>query len=389
MSLTPGRTSPVIRRLMTAAHTSDFNTVEAAVNALAEGRLILVTDDERRENEGDLVLAASRATPETINFMIRHARGLICVPMLDRHLKRLGISDMVPNNRESFRTAFTVSVDAAHGITTGISAFDRTETVRVLASPETTPADLVQPGHIFPLRARPGGVLERAGHTEAALDLVTLAGLEPCAVICEVLNEDGSMARLPELTVFKREHGIPLISVAQLIEYRMGRERMVERLDQRPLETAWGAFTLHRYRSRSDQRVHHVLTMGQLDAGPVLVRVQNGDLYSDVFGETGRPGRASLDSALRQIAAEGQGVFVYLDSDPSASPASRRPGTSEPPFEGEAAIAAVDLELRKYGIGAQILADLGLQQIRLLTSHQKRLVALQSYGLEIVEHVSL
>jgi 3,4-dihydroxy 2-butanone 4-phosphate synthase / GTP cyclohydrolase II len=368
---------------MTAAEFRAFDAVETAVNALAEGRLILVTDDERRENEGDLVLAASKATPETINFMIRHARGLICVPMLDRHLERLGIADMVPTNRESFRTAFTVSVDAAHGITTGISASDRAQTVRTLASPESTPSDLVRPGHIFPLRARAGGVLERAGHTEAALDLVTMAGLEPCAVICEVLNDDGSMARLSELAAFKRAHGLPMISVAQLIEHRLAGERMVERIESRPLPTAYGDFTLHLYRSLSDKLVHTVLTMGELHAGPVLVRVQSEHLWGDLFQARGMEGHAALESALRQIAAAGQGVFVYLQSERKwPAPRPRKP-------EGEEAIAQVDLELRKYGIGAQILTDLGLKEIRLLTSRKKRLVALRSYGLEIVEHVPL
>ncbi|MFW6352876.1 MAG: 3,4-dihydroxy-2-butanone-4-phosphate synthase, partial [Verrucomicrobiota bacterium] len=205
---------------MSTASEDVFDPIERAVDALADGQLVIVTDDEGRENEGDLVLAASKVTTERINFMIRHARGLICVPMLDQRLKRLGIDDMVPSNRESFRTAFTVSVDAAHGVTTGISAYDRALTVRALASPDSTPSDLVQPGHIFPLRARPGGVLERAGHTEASIDLVTMAGLEPCAVICEILNEDGSMARLDELARFKQAHNLPMISVAQLIKRR-------------------------------------------------------------------------------------------------------------------------------------------------------------------------
>lgn len=368
---------------MTSAEEQNFDSIEDAINALAEGKLIVVTDDERRENEGDLVMAASKATPERINFMIRHARGLICVPMLDRDLQRLGISDMVPDNRESFRTAFTVSVDAAHGITTGISAPDRAQTVAMLASPTGNPSDLVRPGHIFPLRARVGGVLERAGHTEAALDLVTMAGLEPCGVICEILNDDGSMARLPELTAFKRAHGLPMISVAQLIEYRLGRERLVDCLESHPLDTEFGQFTLHLYQSRSDKRIHTVLTLGELTEGPALVRVQNENIWSDVFRMKGSTGFSSIAAAMKRIAEEGQGVLVYLQTPRVWKE------TDSTPAEGDAAIAEVDLELRKYGIGAQILTDLGLKQIRLLTSRKKRLIALQSYGLEIIEHVAL
>ena len=375
---------------MTAAEEQNFDSIEDAVNALAEGRLILVTDDERRENEGDLVMAASKATPETINFMIRYARGLICVPMLDQRLQRLGISDMVPQNRESFRTAFTISVDAAHGITTGISAFDRAETVKALAAPASNPSDLVQPGHIFPLRARPGGVLERAGHTEAAIDLVTLAGLEPCGVICEVLNDDGTMARLPELTAFKRAHGIPMISVAKLIEHRLGRERLVDCLERHPLPTEFGEFTLHLYQSRSDKRVHSVLTMGDLTGGaPALVRVQAENIWSDVFRMNGANGFASISASMKRIAEEGRGALVYLQGKRVWHESASRKASAATEMEGEAAIAAVDLELRKYGIGAQILTDLGLRQIRLLTSRKKRLVALQSYGLEIAEYVVL
>lgn len=386
------RTAPVVaavdrseragsyQQRMSSSVDKSFDSLETAVNALAAGRLIIVTDDEERENEGDLVLAATTATPETVNFMIRHARGLICVPMLDQRLHRLGISDMVPENRESFRTAFTVSVDATHGITTGISAFDRTQTILALASPETRPDDLVQPGHIFPLRAKPGGVLERAGHTEAAIDLLGMAGMEPCAVICEILAEDGSMARLPDLRKMKEAHGLPMVSVAQLIEYRLGRERLVDRLESRPFTCPHGEFTLHRYRSRSDGRLHNALTMGELNEQPVLVRVQVEHLLSDVFQEEGASGHRSIENALRQISAAGQGALVYLQGDRT------HPGISH---VVEDAVASNDRQLRHYGIGAQILGDLGLRKIRLLTSRKKKLVALQSYGLEIVEHVPL
>ena len=370
---------------MSAAADTPFDSVDTAIDAIAAGRIVIMTDDADRENEGDLIMAASLATPETINVMIRHARGLLCVPMNEHGLKRLGIGDMSPANRESFRTAFTVSVDAAEGITTGISAHDRARTVRLLADPNTTANDLVQPGHVFPLRARPGGVLERAGHTEGAIDLVSLAGLAPCAAICEVLNEDGSMARLPELAEFRRRFNIPMISIAQLIEYRLARERLVERIDSRQLATEFGEFTVHQYRSRFDHRVHTVLTLGQLDASPTLVRVQVENVLSDVFHARGEEGHASLTEALRQIRAVGRGALVYMQD-----PAMRVPVETSPDgAESKAPGGAVSRGLRDYGIGAQILADLGLRKIRLLTSRKRRVVALEGFGLEIVEHVPL
>lgn len=367
---------------MTEHQESVFDSVDVAIEALASGGQIIVTDDEGRENEGDLVMAASKATPEQINFMIRHARGLICVPMIGQSLERLGIADMVPQNRESFRTAFTISVDAAHGITTGISAYDRTQAVLALASTESTPSDLVQPGHIFPLRSREGGVLERAGHTEAAIDLVKMAGLEPCAVICEILSEDGSMARLPELTEFKKEHGLPMISVAQLIEQRLTEERLVDRLFSKPFSSDFGEFTLHQYRSRSDHRIHSAFSIGELDRNPTLVRVQVENVLHDVFRAGGSDSFRTIEDAFRQIASAGKGVFLYLSGDDTAVTGLEESGPTDP-------LAEVDKELRRYGIGAQILTDLGLKEIRLLTSRKKRLVALQSYGLEITEHVPL
>lgn len=362
-----------------------FDSITDAIDAIAAGKLVIVTDDADRENEGDLVMAASLATPETINVMIRHARGLLCVPMTEHGLKRLGIGDMSPSNRESFRTAFTVSVDAATGISTGISAHDRARTVRLLADPATTANDLVQPGHVFPLRARPGGVLERAGHTEGGVDLVSLAGLAPCAVICEILNEDGSMARLPELGEFRRRFNIPMISIAQLIQHRLAAERLVERIESRPFSSEYGEFMAHKFRSRFDQRVHTVLTLGQLDASPVLVRVQVENVLSDVFHARGEEGHASLTAALRQIRDAGRGVLVYLqDSDMRVPVELSSDGTPS-----KAPGGTISRGLREYGIGAQILAELGLKQIRLLTSRKRRVVALEGFGLEIVEHVPL
>jgi len=370
---------------MSAAADTPFDSIETAIDAIAAGGIVIMTDDADRENEGDLIMAASLATPETINVMIRHARGLLCVPMTEHALKRLGIGDMSPANRESFRTAFTVSVDAATGITTGISAHDRARTVRLLADPDATASDLVQPGHVFPLRARPGGVLERAGHTEGAVDLVSLAGLAPCAAICEVLNEDGSMARLPELIEFRQRFKMPMISVAQLIEYRLAREKLVERIDSRPLTSEFGDFVAHHYRSRFDQRVHTVLTLGQLDASPTLVRVQVENVLSDVFHARGEDGHASLTEALRQIRAAGRGALVYMQDSVMRVPAE----TTAEGVASKAPGGAISRGLRDYGIGAQILGDLGLKKIRLLTSRKRRVVALEGFGLEIVEHVPL
>lgn len=353
-----------------------FDTVEAAIQAIAAGGLAIVTDDEGRENEGDLILAAERATPELVNMMIRHARGLICVPMTEPQLKRLGINPMVQQNRESHRTAFTVSVDAAEGITTGISAFDRARTIQVLADPATHPDALVQPGHVFPLCARAGGVLERAGHTEAAVDLAALAGLRPVAVICEILNEDGTMARLPELVDFKRRHGLPLISISALIEYRHRREQLVECVAQRPFASEYGDFTLHVFRSKVDGRHHLAFTMGRLDGSPTLVRVHTENLLSDVFHATALGSHRSLVASLQRVAQAGHGAIVYMEQNGRMQDAIVNPGASARPPS-----------LRDYGTGAQILTALGLRRIRLLQHSPRRVVGLEGYGLEIVEQV--
>lgn len=351
-----------------------FDSVESAIAAIAAGGIVLVTDDEGRENEGDLVFAAEKATPELVNMMIRHARGLICVPMTEPQLKRLGINPMVQQNREAHRTAFTVSVDAAEGITTGISAFDRARTIRLLADPATRPDDLVQPGHIFPLCARPGGVLERAGHTEAAADLAALAGLRPAAVICEVLNEDGTMARLPELVEFKQRHQVPMISIAALIEYRHHREQLVERIETRAFSSAYGDFTLHIFRSKVDGRHHLALTMGRLDGAPTLVRVHTENLLSDVFQAKDMISHHALEESLRRVAAAGHGAIVYMEQTGRMQNALLH--ADKPPAS-----------LRDYGIGAQILTALGLRKIRLLAHSPRRVVGLDGYGLEIVEQI--
>ena len=353
-----------------------FDSVETAIQAIAAGGLVIVTDDEGRENEGDLMMAAEKATPELVNMMIRHARGLICVPMTEPQLKRLGINPMVQQNREALRTAFTVSVDAAEGITTGISAFDRARTIQLLANPATRTDELVQPGHIFPLCSRPGGVLERAGHTEAAVDLAALAGLKPAGVICEILNEDGTMARLPELLEFKQQHKLPLVSITALIEYRHRREQLVERVAQRPFSSEYGEFTLHVFRSKVDGRHHLAFTMGRLDSSPTLVRVHTENLLSDVFHAKDLGSHRSLLSSLQHVAQAGHGAIVYMEQtgrmqETLLSP--DKPATSQ--------------NLRDYGTGAQILTALGLRKIRLLQHAPRRVVGLEGYGLEIVEQV--
>lgn len=362
---------------MTAA--THFDPVESAIQDIADGKLIIVTDDENRENEGDLVMAASKATPETVNMMIRHARGLICVPTTAGQLRHLGINPMVQENREAQRTAFTVSVDAAEGITTGISAYDRARTIRLLSDPNAQSSDLVQPGHIFPLKARQGGVLERAGHTEAAVDLASLAGLHPSGVICEILNDDGTVARLPELVELKRKFGLRLISIASLIEYRHRREQLVERVCSRPFPSEYGEFTLHVFRSRIDGRHHLAFALGGTGAEPTLVRVHSENLLGDVFRMRGMDSGRTLSAAFEAIARAGRGVLLYMEHAQGGAEVIKHL------VEGG---AAPRMDFRDYGTGAQILYALGLRKIKLLTNNPRKVVGLDGYGLEIVEQVA-
>jgi 3,4-dihydroxy 2-butanone 4-phosphate synthase/GTP cyclohydrolase II len=352
-----------------------FDTIEDALADITAGKLVIVTDDENRENEGDFVMAASKVTPEAVNMMIRHGRGLICVPTLEHQLKRLGISQMVPENRESQRTAFAISVDAAEGISTGISAYDRAKTISILADPHSQPEHLVQPGHIFPLMARPGGVLQRAGHTEAAVDLASLAGLHPSGVICEILNEDGSMARLPELIELKKKFNLRMISIAQLIEYRHGSEKLVELIATSPFKSKWGQFELRVYRSLPDGRQHLAFVLGQPKNSPTLVRVQRENLLGDLFQGSSFGEGNSLSASFAAVAKAGTGVIVHVAQ----------------PFGGVKAdnegIRLHAMDARDYGIGAQILSHIGLKQIRLITNNPRKVVGLSGYGLEIVEQV--
>jgi 3,4-dihydroxy 2-butanone 4-phosphate synthase/GTP cyclohydrolase II len=360
---------------------SVFDTVESAIKDIAEGKLVIVTDDEDRENEGDLIMAASKATPETVNMMIRYCSGIVCVPMLEPQLRHLGLGPMVSRNRDSFRTDFTVSVDAAEGVSTGISAYDRTHTIRILSDPEAKPEQLVQPGHVFPLRARPGGVLERAGHTEAAVDLATLAGLHPSGVLCEVVNDDGTVARMPQLIEFKKRFGLKLISIASLIEYRHRRDQLVELVCSKPFPSEFGEFTVHVFRNRIDGRHHYAFAMGALTPEPTLVRVHSENLLSDVFRAKGMDSQRVLSASLEAVARAGRGVILYMEPGNRGETIVRRLNSRN----GE----GTGMSFRDYGIGAQILVSLGLRKIRLLSNSSRKAIGLDGYNLEIVEHVAV
>lgn len=365
---------------------NSFDTVEEAIAAIAAGQLVVVSDDADRENEGDLIMAASKATPETVNMMIRYGSGIVCVPMLGAQLDRLHLGPMVARNREVQRTDFAVSVDASAGISTGVSAYDRFVTIKLLADPEARADQLVQPGHVFPLRAKPGGVLERAGHTEAAVDLALLAGLPPAGVLCELVNEDGTMQRMPQLVEFSRRFGLKMISVEQLIAYRLRRESLIRKAGERDFPTDYGTFKLHVFQSRIDQRNHLALTLGRFEPDkPVLVRVHTANVLSDVFhARSGGEVKDVLGTSLRAIAAEGCGAVLYMQ------PANREEALLQqvaPAPDSGAAVTGMDL--RDYGIGAQILRTLGLTKIRLLTQHPRKLVGLDGYGVELVEQIEL
>jgi 3,4-dihydroxy 2-butanone 4-phosphate synthase/GTP cyclohydrolase II len=372
-----------------------FNSIEECLEDIRQGRIIIVTDDEDRENEGDLIMAAEKVTPEAVNFMTKYGRGLICVPTTESRLKVLGIGRMVAENRENFKTDFMVSVDARDGVTTGISAHDRARSIRVLADSNSTPEQLVSPGHIFPLQAREGGVLRRAGHTEASVDLVKMAGLFPVAVLCEILNEDGTMARLADLIKFKDQFGLKMCTIRDFIQYRRMREKLVAKEQEVSLPTSHGEFKLYLYRSLVDGQHHAALVMGEVRGKEnVLVRVHSECLTGDVFGSLRCDCGSQLHNALKRIAEEGEGVLVYMRQEGRGIGFANKIHAYALQEKGLDTVEANERlgfkpDLREYGLGAQILVDLGLHSIRLLTNNPKKVVGLEGFNLKIVEQIPI
>ena len=365
-----------------------FDSIDELITEFRNGHMVVLVDDEDRENEGDLVMPAAHATPEAINFMARYGRGLICLPMTRERCDAIGLKLMVGDNREAQRTQFTVSIDAARGITTGISAADRATTILNAVRPGATPGDFVQPGHVFPLMSEPGGVLTRAGHTEAGCDLARLAGLEPAAVLVEILNEDGTMARRPDLERFAETHGLKLGTIADLIKYRMLNEKTVARAGECRLPTEFGEFRLVAFRARTDDRIHYALVAGEIDPDlPTLIRVHVRDSLYDLTGSRRHDAGWPVGDALRRVAEEGSGVVVVLRPPEPTNEVIARIDSYHREDEGES-LPQHDsgTDLRTLGLGAQILTDLGVRKMRVLSA-PKRLHAISGFGLEVIEYV--